>query len=85
MLCGKHARGGRVADDYIYVAMNMHWEDHVFELPGLPLGLAWHGFANTAAPSPGDICRPGDERCLADPCRQLVQSRSVVILVGKSS
>ena len=47
MLCGKHARGGKVQDDYIYVAMNTYWEGQWFELPGLPDGRKWHVFANT--------------------------------------
>ena len=39
MLSGKHARGGTVQDDFIYVAMNMHWDGHWFELPQLPAGM----------------------------------------------
>jgi glycogen operon protein len=34
MLCGKHAKEGKVPDTGIYVAMNMHWEMHGFQLPG---------------------------------------------------
>ena len=52
MLCGGHAKGGTVDDDFIYVAMNMHWESHDFELPALPDGSRWHVFANTGMPSP---------------------------------
>ncbi|MEO1378274.1 MAG: glycogen debranching protein GlgX, partial [Cyanobacteria bacterium J06635_10] len=35
MLCGKQA-SDISEDDYIYVAMNMHWETHSFEIPSLP-------------------------------------------------
>ena len=61
MLCGKHARQGTVADNYIYVAMNVHWQANWFELPGLPTGMNWHVFANTGATSPEDIWQPGTE------------------------
>lgn len=83
MLCGKHARGGAVADNYIYVAMNMHWEANWFELPGLPSGMKWHVFANTGAPSPDDSWTPGSEPVLSNQYGILLGDRSVVILVGK--
>ena len=83
MLCGKHARGGTVQDDYIYVAMNMYWEGQWFELPGLPDGRKWHVFANTAMPSPQDIWTPGQEPLLADQGGLLVGDRATVVLVGR--
>ncbi|GGJ52073.1 glycogen debranching protein GlgX [Deinococcus roseus] len=82
MLCGKHARGGTVQDDYIYVAMNMHWEDHAFELPYLAQGLQWHVFANTGAEVTS--VEPGDEIWLKDQRTFWMGSRSVAILVGKA-
>jgi len=83
MLCGKHARGGRVADDYIYVAINMHWDGCTFELPQLPEDRAWHVFANTGAPSPDDAWTPGEEPVLDHQSSFLMGSRSVAILVGR--
>jgi glycogen operon protein len=83
MLCGKHAQGGTAVDDYIYVAMNMHWETLPFELPGLPEEMKWHVFANTSAASPEDIWQPGAEPRLEDQHNLIVGARSVVILVGK--
>jgi glycogen operon protein len=83
MLCGKHAREGRDVDDYVYAALNMYWDDLIFELPELPRRLKWYGFADTREPSPQDICRPGNERLLPDQGRYAVGARSVVILVGK--
>jgi glycogen operon protein len=83
MLDGQHARGGSDPDDYIYVAMNMHWESHPFELPNLPGKRQWHLFANTSLPSPNDIFTPGNEPLLEDQYAFLVGARSVVILVGR--
>jgi isoamylase len=83
MLNGKHARGGRVADDDIYVAMNMHWDSHWFELPRLPEGKNWHIFANTCVPAPQDAWENGHEPVLENQNGILVGDRSVVILVGR--
>ncbi|HEY9814071.1 MAG TPA: glycogen debranching enzyme, partial [Candidatus Sericytochromatia bacterium] len=83
MLCGKHAKAGTVEDNYIYVAMNMHWEALWFEIPGLPPGMQWHIFANTGATPPEDSWQPGTEPLLSNQQGILLGDRSVVILVGK--
>jgi glycogen operon protein len=83
MLCGKHAEKHGGSDDYIYVAMNTHWDDHGFELPGLPDGRHWHVSANTAMPSPDDCFEHGVEPRVADQGLFLVGARSVVVLVGR--
>ncbi len=42
MFCGKYARKDReTEDDFVYLAMNMHWEVHELALPRLPKGLCW--------------------------------------------
>jgi glycogen operon protein len=83
LLDGQHARGGTQRDDFVYVAMNMHWEAHGFELPGLPAGLAWHVFANTGVAAPEDVWAPGSEPVLADQRSMLLADRAVGILVGR--
>lgn len=83
LLCGKHAKEGTVEDNYLYVAMNMHWESLWFELPGLHPGMQWHIFANTGVPSPQDSWEPGSEPVLENQSGLLLGDRSVVILVGK--
>jgi len=83
MLCGLNAHGGQSQDDFIYVAMNMHWESLWFNLPGLPEGMRWHAAANTGAPSPEDIWTPGQEPALENQDGILAGDRSVVVLVGK--
>jgi isoamylase len=82
MLCGKHAKDGS-KDDFIYVAMNVHWEPHRFELPHLPLGMKWHSFVNTAVQPPQEIWEPGTEPVLRDQTAITLGDRSIVILVGK--
>ncbi len=83
MLCGKHAKKGTVQDNYIYVAMNMHWESHWFEIPELPQGMQWYVFANTGAKAPEDSWIPGTEPRLDNQQGIFLGDRSVVILVGK--
>ncbi|NET00377.1 MAG: glycogen debranching protein GlgX [Sphaerospermopsis sp. SIO1G1] len=83
MLCGKHAKQGSVQDNFIYVAMNMHWEALWFEIPGLPPGMNWHVFANTGANPPQDSWQPGTEPMLENQSGLLMGDRSVAILVGK--
>jgi isoamylase len=83
MLCGKHARGGTVRDDYIYVVMNMHWENSWFELPGLPDGKQWHVVANSGMPTPEDIWETGQEPLLEEQSGLFVGNRAVAILIGK--
>ena len=77
------AFSGSAADDFIYVAMNMHWEMHGFELPQLPDGMSWHVFANTGMPAPDDICEPGCEPLTDSQQEVLLGPRSIIVLVGK--
>jgi glycogen operon protein len=83
MLDGRHARGGTVADDDVYVALNAHWEPHEFELPAPRDGRRWHVFANTGAPPPGDVWEPGAEPLLEDQRSMFIGPRSIVVLVGR--
>lgn len=74
LLCGKHAKRGTVEDNYIYVAMNMHWQTQWFEIPGLPPSLQWHVFANTGAVFPSSYL-PGTEPVLENQSGLLVGDR----------
>jgi isoamylase len=83
LLDGFHAKQGTVEDNYIYVAMNMHWVAHWFELPRLAYRMQWHVFVNTGCNPPQDCWEPGTEPVLDNQSRFLVGERSVVILIGK--
>ena len=82
MLCGSHAKGGRLKDDFVYVAMNMHWQTQWFDLPGLPPAQQWYIAANTGAEEKGHFSL-GQEPPLEDQKGLLIRDRSVVILVGR--
>ncbi len=83
LLCGAYAKQGQAKDNFIYVAMNMHWEMHEFELPGLPAGKTWRIFTNTDMQPPEDIWEPGTEKILKNQKDVMVGPRSVVVIVGK--
>jgi glycogen operon protein len=70
-------------DDFVYCALNMHWETHDFELPHLPLGTRWHLFAATDRHSPDDIAVPGREQPVPNQRRVPVGARAIVVLVGR--
>jgi isoamylase len=82
MLDGKHALDGLITDDTIYIAMNMHWEPHEFQLPQLTEGESWHRFADTGRRGKQVITEVGQEKRLRHQDYYPLQARSVVILVG---
>ncbi|MCB0212415.1 MAG: glycogen debranching enzyme, partial [Anaerolineae bacterium] len=68
-------------DADIHVMMNMHWEEHNFELPSIN-GRTWYRAVDTCQPSPNDIAEPGQEIEI-DGNSYYVQPRSVVVLISK--
>lgn len=50
MYCGCYAKVDRRNDDhFLYLAYNMHWEEHDFALPALPPGMKWAKVLDTAS------------------------------------
>ena len=71
-------------DDFVYVAMNMDWRDHDFEVPRLPAHWSWHVFVDTARDGQARMADPGSEpRAALDDGYLPVPGRSIAILVGK--
>lgn len=83
MMDGKHAKGGTVEDNTVYVAINGYWDGLPFEIPDPPCGQQWHLVANTSMPSPDDINEVGEEVKLENQKEYLVGGRSVVVLMSK--
>ena len=83
MLDGRHAKNGTATDSTLYVAMNMHWEAHGFELPSPAGNVLWHVAVNTDMAPPADIWEVGMEKKLENQNEFVVGPRSVVILVAK--
>lgn len=67
MYCGKYAKVNHTRDDdFFYIAMNMHWEEHEFGLPKLPKGMKWEVLLNTGDDAVSDM-------------QNMVAARSVVV------
>lgn len=73
MLCGKYARiDRRREDEFLYIAMNLHWLSHKLALPKLPKGMRWEKAVATAEPLP----ESGEGNV-----RELMP-RSIVVFIG---
>ena len=70
-------------DQFIYAAINMHWEMHGYELPNLPRGKEWHIVANTGVEAPEDVWTPSKRPAVEDQNEVLVGPRSIILLVAK--
>lgn len=68
-------------DDFLCLAMNMHWEPHTVEPAQLPEGWRWTITADTSLKSGYDFETDPDRRVLCE--REIVlEARSVMILQG---
>ncbi|MEY8354363.1 alpha amylase C-terminal domain-containing protein [Lachnospiraceae bacterium 54-53] len=80
--CGEYGRkpdGTR--DNSFYVAYNMHWEPHEFDLPNLPRGERWHVAFHTDRKEVNGMYEEGKEP-EAEGKRFTVPPRSVVVFMG---
>lgn len=82
MYCGAYAADqNRQGDVFIYIAYNMHWEEHALALPTLPRRRVWSLAADTGREE--CFCAEGEEQPLADQRRLVVPPRTVMILTGR--
>lgn len=85
LYCGAYAeKEDGEPDDYFYVAYNMHWEPHEFDLPNPPKGMLWHVAVNTDAGENLGVYPEGDEPCLNDKKRFCIAPRTIVIFIGRN-
>lgn len=80
MYCGDYAhRQDGTADDFFYVAYNMHWEPHRFSLPKLPKDFLWQTVVRTDAGEKEDapLCR--------EPYTVEIPPRSIRLFAGISN
>jgi isoamylase len=49
---------GENGEEILYVILNAHWEQQMFQLPGLPRGKQWLRVLDSSLPSPDDIVDP---------------------------
>lgn len=68
--------------DFVYLALNAHWESHTLELPELPGGRRWCRFVDTYAAGE-DVATIGAEPPLPDQRSATIGPRSALLLVGR--
>lgn len=78
LLYGKYA--GVKADNSFYFAINMHWEQHEFDLPKLPDGKKWTCIIDTSGDSNKSEVKIIDEK--SKNTTYMVASRSVAIFMA---
>ena len=66
---------------FLYVAVNAHWEPHVFGLPIIPEGMKWHLFCDSAQ---GLSYAPGEEKLLDAVDSYSLPARSSAVLLARS-
>ena len=69
MLCGDYVKDK--ADDFLYIAYNMHWEKHELALPKLPKGMKWEKVFATAKEEQKDM--------VSDENKILISERSILL------
>lgn len=81
MYCGEYTKYAQLEpEDFYYVALNSHWEEHSLALPNLPKGKSWYELVCT------ETCKDGfhqEKRLLENQKGYLAAPRSCAILVGK--
>lgn len=81
MLCGQYVQKGKDrTDDFIYIAINMHWESHRLAFPKLPKGMHWQpAFATAEMKAPTELSEGEDPNSgVTVPARSIAVFTSVV-------
>ncbi len=80
MLCAKYAQASEDCDgQFLYLAMNMHWESHALALPKLPKRMEWELAFSTQPDSAGQSDGSEDSDWLL----REVPPRSIAMYVAK--
>lgn len=75
MYCGQYAG----EENFIYVAYNLHWEEHEFALPNLPEHMGWY----EAIDSAWGVYSEGEEPAYIGQRSFTVPGRTIKVLVGR--
>lgn len=82
--CGEYGRKpDGTADNNFYVAYNMHWEPHEFDLPNIPKGERWHVVFNTDVKEAGGMYPEGTEP-VTEGKQFMIPPRTIIVFMGKS-
>lgn len=79
LLSGSYTKINRTENDNnFYIAFNMHWENHVFDLPNLPKGMQWHILFDTIESEMREEVLP-----LTNQLQYKIAARTIVVFIGK--
>ena len=70
--------GAAKGEQDLYIAYNMHWEDHTFALPSLPKGKQWKMIFTTAVPE--GFLGEREEKCMER--KAVIEARSIAVFTG---
>lgn len=80
MYCGEYTKYENAEpEDFYYIALNSHWEEHILALPNLPKGKSWYELVSTATCPDGFL---QEKRLLENQKEYPAAPRSCTILVG---
>jgi glycogen operon protein len=65
-------------DAFLYIAVNAHWEEHIYELPIIPEGMSWKLIARSDAAGDGRM-----DANVTVPGRITMGPRSTAVLIGE--
>lgn len=85
MLCGKYAPiNKRRSDDTFYIAFNMHWESHTFDLPEATDQRKWHLLIDTEQSMAKEETQFCPKELVENRCYE-VKPRSIAVFVAKKA
>ena len=74
-----HVKYKTEKDAFLYILVNAHWEEHTFDLPGIPNGLKWH----LVCSSKGISFPAGEEPPLIVSSRFTLGPRESAVLISR--
>ena len=78
MFCGKYAKSAYVREDsFLYLAVNMHWENRSLAFPKLPKGMKWDMVFTTDMEGMGKLGMEDGGNLL-----RKMSSRSITVYMG---
>ena len=75
-----HRRFHTKTDQFLYILVNAHWEEHRFALPVIPSGFRWHLAFDSFS---GFSADPGEEKPWDDFSSVVLKPRSTVVLAAR--
>lgn len=84
LYCGEYGKKpDGTSDNSFFVAYNMHWEPHEFDLPNLPKKQNWSVVFDTDAKERNGMYQEGEELDINEKKQFMVPARTIVVFMSK--